>query len=117
MRLAAERRQSDRTPIARPCKLARGEGAPMRFDPGQTVNLSTSGALIEVRSHRPLAVGERIALGVAWGERPLLSADSLTRGRVIRTSPVAADAHGKSGVQLVAVEFEGRRAPSLATAA
>jgi len=92
-----ERRIADRTDITRPCKLQRRGASP--FDSASTINLSTSGALLEIRTARPPAVGEQLAVAVAWTSSPVINSDSLVPARVIRSTPIDANR------ARVAVEF------------
>ncbi|MGQ0627125.1 MAG: PilZ domain-containing protein [Phycisphaerales bacterium] len=81
-----DRRVADRTPVHRPCKLQRRAGSP--FDQARTINLSTTGALIELRTSRTIPVaGEELAVAVAWTPSPLLKTGDLVPARVIRATP------------------------------
>lgn len=91
-----DRRAFVRLPADRPCKIQRISA---RFEQAQTINLSSGGALIEVRSPRPIAVDERLHLGVAWDESPVLSRQAMLPARVVRVSMA------ESGVQVVAIEY------------
>lgn len=104
-RAGPERRQHPRSPITRPCKLFRC--ATGRYESGQIVNLSSSGALVEVVAPRPLAQGDRVRLGVLWSGAGVLRDDRLLEARVVRSH------RSDNGRQTVAVEF----APALSAAA
>ncbi len=91
-----DRRAFARLPTDRPCKIQRTSA---RFEQAHTINVSSGGALIEVRSPRPIAVDERLHLGVAWDGSPVLPRQALLPARVVRVSMA------ESGVQVVAIEY------------
>ncbi len=103
----ADRRTSHRQPVTRACKLYR-PGA-LQYASARTINLSEDGALIEVVSPRPVGVGEKVEVGIAWTSSPLLSADSFRTARVIRVRETGPD------TLQVAVQFAA--APALAAVA
>jgi len=103
LRLAnADRRRDKRFSIARPGKLFRR--ATQQYAPVTTLNLSSSGALVEIQTTRPLAVGEIIDLGVAFRDAALVSSKSLVQGFVARTRSLA------DNRQIVAVRYVQPRA-------
>ena len=103
----ADRRTSHRQPIARSCKLFRPGS--LQYASARTLNVSEGGALIEVVCPRPVKVGERVELGIAWSSSPIISADAFRTARVIRVSESAPDTHH------VALQFAA--APALAAVA
>lgn len=78
----ADRRRWARTLAAHPCK-ARLEGE-VRFAPGVTHDLSGGGALIEVRSFRALAPGERLELLLAPASCAVVEAKAARPARILR---------------------------------
>jgi c-di-GMP-binding flagellar brake protein YcgR len=104
-----ERRQAARLPIDRPAKVARHSSA--RYEPATTVNVSTTGALLEVRSARPVAVGERMGVAVAWAQEGLIASTQVLPAMVVRADAISADR------QRVAVQFLATAEVELAKAA
>jgi hypothetical protein len=110
MRLAPDdRRHAARIAVERSCRLRRQIAA--RFEHAHTLNVSTSGALLEITSHIPVSIGESLALAVAWDGAPLIRNDSFVQARVIR-----ADSTGDT-TQRVAIAFATAAAEPLAMAA
>jgi hypothetical protein len=103
----ADRRTSHRQPVTRACKLFRPGS--LQYASARTINLSEGGALIEVVSPRPVGVGEKVELGIAWTSSPILSADAFRTARVIRVSEIGAD------TLQIALQFAA--APALAAVA
>ncbi len=99
MSLPLERRQADRLSVDKPVKVQRASAA--RYDAARTLNVSSTGALIEIRSPRPLGAGERLALAIAPGAAVVLKSRAFVPARVVRTLPGA----GTDGAQRVAIEF------------
>lgn len=93
-----ERRRTPRWPIVRGCKVLR-EGV-QRFEVATTANVSTLGALVEVRCPRAFGAGERVRVGVSWEGGPLIESERMVEGRVVRARPIE---HGR---QEVAVCFD-----------
>lgn len=94
--MSHERRRQPRIEVERPAKVRTREG---KFHGAITLNVSGAGALVRVNVARGLKIGDTIAMGIAWGQSPLLSADRLELARVVRLVE-----RGK-GVQTVAVEY------------
>lgn len=92
-----ERRAFTREPLSRPCKVLRHETR--KYAPATTRDLSSGGALLEIRSTRPVRVGERLGVGVAWSHSPIINADSMVEAKVVRVHPIDKDR------QAVAVSF------------
>jgi hypothetical protein len=103
----ADRRTAPRQQVSRPCKIFR-PGA-LQYASARTLNVSEGGALIEVVCPRPVGVGEKVEVGIAWTNSPLLSADAFRTARVIRVRETAPDTHQ------VALQFAV--APALAAVA
>lgn len=94
----AERRRHPRRDFIRPCKVQRaGE---IKFEAGQTSNISTSGALLRVALKHSIRPGEMLRVGVAWESAGVLESGSLLPARVVRVVPI--DFHH----QAVAVEYD-----------
>ena len=85
----SDRRRHKRFPVARPGKLFRR--STQQYAPVRTLNLSFSGALLEIQSERPIVVGELIDLGVAFRDRTVVESKSLVQGIVARVETLAAD--------------------------
>lgn len=68
--------------------------------PAQTVDWSMGGALVEVRALRAMRVGERVQLGIGFGQRAVMLGQELRSGTIVRAE------HCKSGCQRVAVAFD-----------
>jgi hypothetical protein len=102
MRLTStDRRHAARIAVDRSCRLRR-QGGPAtggRFEHARTINVSTSGALIEIGSAAPIAPGESLALAVAWDGMPVIRSDAFVQARVVRAD------RAENGAQRVAVRF------------
>lgn len=93
-----DRRVHPRREFVRPCKVQRtGE---VRFEAGETTNVSAGGALLKVDRRQTVRPGERIRVGVAWDSAGVLLSGSLLPARVVRVSMI--DHHH----QAVAVQFD-----------
>lgn len=101
-----ERRQHDRRDLARPCKVFLRQA--MKYVPGNTRNLSDSGALLEVGPSRPLSVGDPVDLLISWTGQAVVRAESMAPARVVR---VIESGHDR---QLVALAFEQAEAAAAA---
>lgn len=82
--VCTERRRHERHECARPCKLL--HPASMRYMAARTVDLSPGGALIEVRSYRPLRAGDRVDVLIDWDERGVVGRDLTVPAEVVRAS-------------------------------
>ncbi len=91
-RRACERRDYDR-----PCKLARHGAA--RFAAGRTINLSSSGALLEVEEPVNVEPGQIVEVGIQWCRGGLMRQAALIPSRIVRMhcSP--------EGTRHIAVQF------------
>ena len=112
MSLPLERRQADRLTVDKPVKVQRASAG--RFEAARTVNVSASGALIELHSPRAIGAGERLALAIAAEASVVLKARAFVPARVVRVL-----GPGAPGSQRVAIEFlrVEQQADSLALAA
>ncbi len=98
MSLPLERRHADRLAVDKPVKVQRASSG--RFDAARTVNVSASGALIEVHSPRSLNAGERLSLAIAAQSSVILKARAFVPARVVRVLGA-----GEGASQRIAVEF------------
>jgi hypothetical protein len=80
---AADRRVHPRQVIVRPCKVF--HRPTQKYLSATTSNVSAGGALLEIVSARPIQLGDRIDVGVAWSRSPVLLEDALVEASVIRT--------------------------------
>lgn len=101
-----ERRLSARQSVERPCKVFRR--GTQKYVSAITQDVSATGALLEIRSLRPVVAGEKIDVGVAWSHSPILLEDALMEARVVRVVALAGDR------QSVAVQFENASEVALA---
>lgn len=92
-----DRRRHARNNYVRPCKVQRS--GHVRYEAGQTTNISTSGALLRISCEPAIRAGETIRVGVAWESAGVLAAGSLLPARVVRVIPI--DFHH----QAVAIEY------------
>ena len=93
----AERRQHVRTSTEIACKLI--QNADCRYRPALTADVSTTGAMILLRTPKPIKIGETLRLSINWNGRPLMSKDELIEATVVRAGPML------ERVQRVAVRF------------
>ncbi len=93
-----DRRIFPRRSFVRPCKVQRT--GDVRFEAGETTNISASGALIRVAGRQPIRPGERLRVGVAWESNGVLESGSLLPARVVRVVPI--DFHH----QAVAIQYD-----------
>ena len=94
-----ERRRHTRTPIVRAAKVRRERS--IRYAPGETVNLSSSGALLRFREVCAIAVGDPVEVVVAWDREAVLPRAGALTGTVRRIE-AKPDAAGCD----IAVEFD-----------
>ncbi|MBY0457330.1 MAG: PilZ domain-containing protein [Gemmataceae bacterium] len=66
---------------------------------GATADVSIGGVLLELNSARPLNIGDRIDVGVAWTGAPILPGERLVPSRVVRVHA------RRDGVQRLALVF------------
>lgn len=93
-----DRRGSPRQPIDLGCKVF--HHASLRFQAGRSVDISSTGALVEIALGRTLAVGDRVDVAIDWTRCGLLASESLVRGRVVRAQ------RRPGGFQRLAVAFD-----------
>jgi len=98
MKTTLNRRQHPRFAVEMECKLRRPSG--LSYTPARTGDISAGGALLEIRTARPVRVGETLDVAMNWANRPVLASGDLVRARVVRVGPV----HDET--QRVAVRFD-----------
>lgn len=104
----AERRQHDRQTVTKPCKVFHRPSH--RYASASTLNVSTTGLLLQIDSPRLFQPGEEVDVVVAWLRTAVLPTDRLVHGRVVRALGLEGDC------QTVAIQFD-HAAPALARAA
>lgn len=92
-----ERRRHVRTHTEIACKLL--QDAACRYRTAITADVSESGALMQIRTPKPIRTGETIGVSVNWNGRPLMTRDELIEATVVRAGPL----HEQS--QQIAVRF------------
>lgn len=97
-----ERRRQPRTIVVRPCKVR--DRRSLLFSPGETHDVSTTGALLRVDSARTFSPGDEVELAIAWNHDPVLPSEGLVRAKVRRVLPI--DYHH----QALALEFQSASA-------
>lgn len=95
--LVADRRACERREYVRPCKVAR-RGV-TRYASGHTVNLSSSGALLEIDDSTPLGPGVLVDVGILWCRGGLVRHCATIEALVVR------EAETDLGSRRVAVRF------------
>tara|TARA_E500000318_G_C3505877_1_gene190257 strand:- start:118 stop:459 length:342 start_codon:yes stop_codon:yes gene_type:complete len=95
---ASDRRRHTRTPTEIACKLI--QNAQCRYRTAVTTDISAGGALLDLRTPKPLRAGETLSMSVNWNGRPLMSRDELVTATVVRAGPLLDQS------QRVAVEFD-----------
>lgn len=93
-----ERRRHERTPFTALCKIR--DKRNLLYAAGETVNLSDSGALLQLRGSRPFNEGDLIEIVIAEADQPIVSREQVREGIIRRVSS------DRSGHLAVAVEFE-----------
>lgn len=83
--VCTERRRHTRVECTRPCKLL--HPASMRYMAARTLDLSSSGALLELSHHRPLHAGDRVDVLVDWDQRGVVARDTTLEATVVRLGP------------------------------
>lgn len=102
-----ERRRHHRNSLVRPCKVRDLRG--LHFCPGQTTDVSFSGALLKVGRDRLFGPGDQLDVAVGWTDSAVLPSERMVRAVVRRVLPI--DYH----TQAIAVEFQD--VPGVALAA
>lgn len=94
----ADRRVYPRLSAERTCRVFRPSFN--SFGSGRTQDYSAGGALVQVTTPRPIALGESLDVHIEFKLAAVLSAGSMIRATVLRVRPNA------DGTQLVAVKFD-----------
>ncbi len=97
-----DRRLHPRVQIQKPVKVY--IPSTRQYVGGATGDVSIGGVLLELHSARPLNVGDRIDVGVAWTGAPILAGERLIPSRVVRVHA------RRDGVQRLALSFMERQA-------
>ncbi len=98
MQNSADRRQYVRTSTEIACKLL--QNAECRYRSALTTDVSEGGALIQLRTPKPMKIGEMMRLSINWNGRPLMSREELVEATVVRAGPMLKQ------VQQIAVRFD-----------
>ena len=98
MTTAQDRRRCARQNVERPCKVL--DYSSLRYIPGQTCNVSASGALLRIDSSREIKPGDRLDVAVSWGRDAVMASSAMIPASVVRI--VSATARHQS----VALSFE-----------
>ena len=78
-----ERRNSDRWPLVRPCKVFDPRG--QRYIAGCSRNVSPGGMLISLDRRLPLEPGDRVFVGLSSSRRQaLLRTEEMVEARIVR---------------------------------
>jgi len=99
----AERRRHPRIPTTALCKIR--DKRNLLYAAGETVNVSSSGVLLQLRGSRPFATGDIIEVVIADDESPVVKRENVREGIVRRISS------DRSGHLSVAIEFENGADP------
>lgn len=94
----SERRRHHREPMTLLCKVR--DKRNLLYAAGETVNISESGALLQLRGSRPFMSGDIIEVVIASEDEPIVSRERVREGIIRR---VSAD---RSGHLSLAIEFE-----------
>lgn len=94
-----DRRRHPRRVVVRPCKVFRP--LTQRYVAAHTRDASRGGVSLEIDAARPLSVGERVGVGIAWSDTAVIAHVSLAEGVVVRTEEIGPDR------QRVAVRYDG----------
>lgn len=94
----SERRRHERSPLSALCKIR--DKRNLLYAAGETVNISDSGVLLQLRGSRPFATGDIIEVVIAGDEGAVVRRENVREGIVRRVSS------DRSGHLAVAVEFE-----------
>lgn len=86
MPTTTDRREHVRTPVEISCKLIRN--AECRYRTALSADVSAGGVLLDLRTPKPLRVGEAISVSINWLGRPLMSRDDLVTATVVRAGPL-----------------------------
>jgi hypothetical protein len=94
----SERRRHPRIPTVALCKIR--DKRNLLYAAGETINISSSGALLQLRGSRPFTTGDVIEVVIAEEDHPVVSREHVREGIIRRVSS------DRSGHLSVAVEFE-----------
>ncbi len=101
-----EKRKNFRQALDKPVKVFCPDTG--KYLSGKTINLSTSGALIELNTPSLLVPGQQLQLGISWSSsQTILSGNSLTEATVVRSL-------GHNANQQVAMQFNFRQEAAMA---
>tara|TARA_Y100000815_G_C13132764_1_gene421234 strand:- start:332 stop:679 length:348 start_codon:yes stop_codon:yes gene_type:complete len=98
MRTTTNRRAFQRANATLPCKVLRPNAA--RYLAARTSDVSQGGALIEITTPTALASGERLRVGVAWIDEPILRGNRTIDAEIVRVTPL------HDGRQTLAIRFD-----------
>ncbi|MFK7883320.1 MAG: PilZ domain-containing protein [Phycisphaerales bacterium] len=93
-----ERRRFERADTEIACKVRRT--ARTVFSPGRTINVSASGAAIELRGPREACIGERIAVAFEHAQCPVTRAAHMVTATIVRVIDAG------EGLQQVGLSFD-----------
>lgn len=94
----SERRRHQRVPVTTLCKIR--DKRNLLYAAGETINISSSGVLLQLRGSRPFAMGDVVEVVIADEESPIVSREQVREAIVRRVSS------DRSGHLSVALEFE-----------
>lgn len=100
--LRFERRSHPRIRLSRPVRVVRGE-SPSGLSFARTTDVSVGGALIEIATPRPFAIGESVRVAVL-AEHAVIDPRSLAEATIIRAEPIG------PGRQRIAVCYASQQA-------
>lgn len=104
--VSEDRRQHTRLDLARPVKVYLPQAR--QYVAGATSNVSVGGAMLDLRSNRPLGIGDYVDVGVQWHSAAVLRAEQLVQSRIVRVQTRT------DGSQRLAVAFIARQALAVA---
>ena len=96
------RRRYERFHAEIACKCRRS--AHTLYAPAKTLDLSPSGACLEMNSPRPTNIGDRLALAFNSPDCPILQASRMIGARVVRVTPID-QTRNKVAVEFDALQF------------
>lgn len=77
-----DRRRHQRAGIARDAKLF--HRATWAYIPCRTIDASAQGLLLQIKSDRPVSVGDIVDAAVGWTGEPLVRSEEFINGKVVR---------------------------------
>ncbi len=93
----ADRRRFRRSPVNRAGKVYVRRA--LRYLPVRALDVSLGGLLLEIKSERPLMIGEPIEVMISDGHSAIMDGDDVVEARIAHVSP------GKDGTQRVGLAF------------